>query len=63
MPVSVYSGEKKLSPFKTKVVVRFGEVIKHEELGMEKGTSAELKEASRHIMSKITELWEEGYCK
>lgn len=63
LPVSVYSGEKKLSPFKTKVVVRFGEVIKHEELSMEKGTSAELREASRLIMSKITELWEEGYCR
>lgn len=63
IPVAIYSGGKKLSPFKTKVTVRFGKVIKNEELGLTKGTSSELREATRKIMGNITELWEEGYCK
>lgn len=63
IPVAIYSGGQKLSPFKTKVVVRFGEVIKYEDLGLAKGTSSELREATRKIMAKITELWEEEDCK
>lgn len=58
LPVSVYSAGEKLRPFKTKVTVRFGKVIPNSELGMEKGTSSELKNATRKIMGDITELWE-----
>lgn len=57
LPVSIYkeSGKKTLRP---KITLRFGNVIKNEELGFSENTSpAKLKEASNIIMDKIVELW------
>ncbi len=57
LPVSIYSEDN------TKLTVRFGKIIPYEELGItDSGRSSELKDASRLIMGKITELWEEGHC-
>ena len=62
LPVSVYS-EKKGGMFR-KVTVRFGELIKFEELGLsDESTTRELREASDKIMGEIVDLWEEGHCK
>lgn len=44
--------------FHSKVTLIYGEVIKNEELGLEKVTPAALKEASKLMMSKITALYE-----
>lgn len=61
LPVSLYSEQKK--GFRRKVTIRFGELIKYEELGIgEEGSTRELREAAVKIMDEITDLWEEGHC-
>lgn len=61
LPASVYC-EKKGGLFR-KVTVRFGELIKYEELGIsEEGSTRELREAAKKIMDEIVDLWEEGHC-
>ena len=42
--------------FRSKVTVRFGKVIKFEELGAEKGLPSEMKLASKLIMGRIVSL-------
>jgi 1-acyl-sn-glycerol-3-phosphate acyltransferase len=60
LPVCIYSSDE--SRLFTKLTVRFGKIIPYEELGItDSGKSSELKEASRLIMNRITELWEEGH--
>lgn len=61
LPASVYC-ERKGGLFR-KVTIRFGELIKYEELGIsEDGTTRELREAANKIMDEIVDLWEEGHC-
>jgi 1-acyl-sn-glycerol-3-phosphate acyltransferase len=60
LPVCIYSSDE--SRLFTKLTVRFGKIIPYEELGItDSANPAELKEASRLIMNRITELWEEGH--
>lgn len=61
LPVSVYC-EGKVRPFK-KITVRFGELIKNEELTIENGKASELKKATHIVMDKVVAMWEEGHCK
>lgn len=62
LPVSIYSGQK--AKFGTEITVRFGKMIPYEELGItQEGGTRELREASRLVMDRITELWEEGPCR
>lgn len=62
LPVSVYSDHQ--AKYGTELTVRFGKMIPYEELGItEEGGTRELREASRRIMDRITELWEEGPCR
>ena len=42
--------------FRSKVIIRFGKVIKFEELGAEKGLPSEMKQASKLIMGRIVSL-------
>ena len=62
LPASVYC-EKKKGLFR-KITVRFGEIIKYEELGLDGECSTrELRGAAEKIMGEIVDLWEEGHCK
>ena len=62
LPASVYC-EKKGGLFR-KITVRYGELIKYEDLGItEEGGTRELREATDKVMDKIVALWEEGHCK
>jgi len=61
LPVSVYC-EGKVRPFK-KITVRFGELIKNEELTIVDGKASELKKATHIVMDKVVAMWEEGHCK
>ena len=62
LPASVYC-EKKGGLFR-KITVRYGELIKYEDLGItEEGGTRELREATDKVMGKIVDLWEEGHCK
>jgi len=62
LPVSIYSEHQ--AKYWTELTVRFGQMIRYEELGItEEGGTRELREASRLIMGRITELWEEGPCR
>ncbi len=61
LPCSLYC-EKKGGLFR-KVTVRYGELIKYEDLGInEDGSTRELREAAKKVMDKIVDLWEEGHC-
>ena len=61
LPVSLHC-EGKIKLFK-RVTVRFGEVIKYEDLGLTEGESnmRELKAAADKIMGEITNLWSKGH--
>ncbi len=62
LPCSIYCEKRK--GFKRKVTVRYGQMIKYEELGLHEGSnSRELHEAAQKVMDRITDLWEEGHCK
>lgn len=62
LPVSIYSEHQ--AKYWTDLTVRFGKMIPYQELGItEEGGTRELREASRLIMDRITELWEEGPCR
>ncbi len=62
LPASVYC-EKKGGLFR-KITVRFGELIKYEELGIsEESSTRELRESAKKVMDEIVDLWEEGHCK
>ncbi len=61
LPCSLYC-EKKGGLFR-KVTVRYGELIKYEELGLtEESSTRELREATDKIMGEIVDLWEEKHC-
>lgn len=61
LPCSIYC-EKKGGLFR-KITVRYGELIKYEELGLsEESSTRELREATDKIMGEIVELWEEKHC-
>lgn len=62
LPASVYC-EKKGGLFR-KITLRFGEIIKYEELGINEDTpTKELRPVANMIMDRIVALWEEGHCK
>ncbi len=62
LPVSVYC-EKKKGLFR-EITLRFGELIKYEELELDGECSTrELRAAAEKIMGEIVDLWEEGHCK
>ena len=61
LPVSIYC-DGPIRPFK-KVTVRFGKLIKNEELGIVEGKTREIKNAAVMIMNEIKALWEEKHCK
>lgn len=61
LPCSIYC-EKKGGLFR-KITVRYGELIKYEELNLnEDSTTRELREATDKIMGEIVDLWEEKHC-
>ncbi len=61
LPCSLYCEKKK--GFMRKVTVRYGELIKYDELGIsEDGSTRELREAAQKVMERIVDLWEEGHC-
>ncbi len=61
LPCSLYC-EKKGGLFR-KITVRYGELIKYEDLGItEDGSTRELREAANKIMDEIVDLWEEKHC-
>ncbi len=61
LPVSIYTDEQYKKG--TRLTVRFGKIIKYEELGfVEEHSPKELRAASKRIMGDIVALWEEGHC-
>ncbi|MBQ2963027.1 MAG: 1-acyl-sn-glycerol-3-phosphate acyltransferase [Clostridia bacterium] len=61
LPCSIYC-DKKGGLFR-KVTVRYGELIKYEELGLtEESSTKELRAAADKIMEEIVDLWEEKHC-
>ncbi|MBR3780898.1 MAG: 1-acyl-sn-glycerol-3-phosphate acyltransferase [Clostridia bacterium] len=61
LPVSVYNCDEMKK--KSKITVRFGELIPYENLGMsEEATREETKACAKMIMSEIVKLWEMGHC-
>ena len=61
LPVSVYNSDEMKK--KSKITVRFGELIPYENLGMsEEATREETKACAKMIMSEIVKLWEMGHC-
>lgn len=57
VPVSVYFSEK--PHWRSRLTIRFGEVIAYEELGLtdEAYNSEQLRAAAKLVMERITELW------
>ena len=61
LPVSIYNCDEMKK--KSKITVRFGELIPYENLGMsEEATREETKACAKMIMSEIVKLWEMGHC-
>lgn len=61
LPVSIYNCDEMKK--KSKITVRFGELIPYEKLGMsEEATREETKDCAKMIMSEIVKLWEMGHC-
>ena len=61
LPVCIYTDTEYKKG--TRLTVRFGKVIKNEELGfVEEHSPKELRSASKRIMGDIVALWEEGHC-
>lgn len=61
LPASIYCDTSKGH---RKITVRYGKLIKFEELGItDESTTTELREAAAKIMDRTKELWEEGHCK
>lgn len=60
LPVSLRVNGSKPKLF-SKIYVSFGEIIKFEDLGLNKDSSSvELKNSAKIVMDKITELWEKS---
>ena len=60
LPVSIYSSDDMKKH--TKLTIRFGNIIRFEELGLnDDSTRTELKDAAAFVMDKIIELWEMGH--
>lgn len=61
LPVSIYNCDEMKK--KSKITVRFGELIPYENLEMsEEATREETKACAKMIMSEIVKLWEMGHC-
>ena len=60
LPVSVYA-PKGVGLFK-KHIIHFGKLITLEELGLVEGTTTEIRNASRLLMGRISQLIEESKC-
>ncbi|MCR4926149.1 MAG: 1-acyl-sn-glycerol-3-phosphate acyltransferase [Clostridiales bacterium] len=60
LPLAICYDKYPIKPFKTKITVRFGEVIPYESLGINEGKSSELRNAAQLIMDNIITLYEKG---
>ena len=61
LPVSVYNRDEMKK--KSKITIRFGELIPYENLGMSEDASREeIKGCAKMIMEKIVKLWGMGHC-
>ena len=58
-PVAIVTKNGKIRLFH-RVIINCGEPIRPEELNIQEGTSLEYRNASRYVMSKISDLREEG---
>ena len=58
IPVCITTKSGKAPKLFERVVISYGEVIPYEELGFVEGSSSEIRDASRLIMSKIAEMRE-----
>jgi 1-acyl-sn-glycerol-3-phosphate acyltransferase len=54
LPMGITFEKRKLK--RLKIVVKCGEMIRHEDLMVKEGTHSELRQASRFVMAKISEL-------
>lgn len=59
LPVAIYR-EGKIAPFR-KVTMRFGDIIKPEELNIDINSRADIRQSAGLIMDRITQLWEAGH--
>lgn len=59
LPVAIYR-KGKIAPFR-KNTIRFGDIIKPEELDIYINSRTDLKQAANLIMGRITQLWEAGH--
>lgn len=61
LPVSVYNRDEMKK--KSKITIRFGELIPYENLGISEDASREeIKGCAKMIMEKIVKLWGMGHC-
>ncbi len=61
LPVSIYNCDEMKR--KSKITIRFGEIIPYENLGMSEDASREeIKGCAKMIMGEIVKLWEMGHC-
>ncbi len=61
LPVSIYNCDEMKK--KSKITIRFGEIIPYENLGMDdEPTREQTKACAKMIMGEIVKLWEMGHC-
>ena len=61
LPVSIYNCDEMKR--KSKITIRFGELISYENLGLSEDASREeIKGSAKMIMGEIVKLWEMGHC-
>lgn len=61
LPVSIYNRDEMKK--KSKITIRFGELIPYENLGIsEEATREEIKGCAKMIMGEIVKLWGMGHC-
>lgn len=61
LPVAIHSNGP-VKPF-CGVTVSYGKLIKNEDLGINEGTTTEIKHAANFVMGQITDLWEAENCR
>lgn len=61
LPVSIYNCDEMKK--KTKVTIRFGELIPYENLGFtEENSREEVRNCAKIVMDEIIKLWSKGHC-
>ncbi|MBQ3005245.1 MAG: 1-acyl-sn-glycerol-3-phosphate acyltransferase [Clostridia bacterium] len=61
LPVSIYNCDEMKR--KSRITIRFGELIPYEKLGLSEDASREeIKGSAKMIMGEIVKLWEMGHC-